>query len=76
MIFREGTINLEMIHKVWKQSVSGINTIQIYEKLTDDHIIKNAHNRMLVYLSVQVLSQNVHRILSYYCDGGSQRKED
>ena len=55
MTFRGGRINLEIIHKVWKKNVSGINTLQVYDKLTDDHFIRIAHNYMQVHLAVQVL---------------------
>ena len=55
MTFRGEKPNLEMIHKVWKETIMGINTIRVYEKLTDDHLVKNAHSRMRVHLAVQVL---------------------
>ena len=56
MTFRGRKINLEMIHKVWKENVTSINTLRVIQKLTDDHFIKNAHSRMRVHLSAQVLS--------------------
>ena len=66
MTFCDSKINLEMIHKVWKGNVLGINTLWIYEKVTDGHFDKNTHSRMIVYLAVKVLSKHVHKILSKY----------
>ena len=65
-----------MIHKVWKGSITGINTLRVYEKLTDDHFIKNAHSRMRVHLSVQILSQNVIRMLYNYCTDDNERLKE
>lgn len=67
MEFCGGKINLGMIHNVWKTKLSGVNTLRVIEKLTEDHFIKNAHSRMRVHLAAQVLSRNVHKMLSDYC---------
>jgi len=61
-----------MIEKVWREQVGGINMI-CTTKLTDEYFNKNAHSRMRVHLSVQVLSLSVFEMLKSYCKDNAER---
>ena len=75
LTFRGAKINLGMIEDVWRQQTGGINMLRT-NKLTDEHFIKNAHSRMRVHLSVQVLSLSVFEMLKKHCHNNDGRTKD
>ena len=72
MKFIHDRIKLSMIEKVRRRNDSGLNTLRIIPKLSDDHFKKNAHIRMRVHLSARILSKNVQRILEDHCESNPE----
>ena len=52
---------------------SGVNT-HCVAKLTDEHFDKNGHNRMQVFLAVQVLSKLLYDFIEKYVEGDNALK--